>query len=72
MCVFRSVPATSSGACWATGRAYDKGALENAIEMLVDNSDVPLGAVHATGEALRALFGPRMGGNQVAWIVSAL
>ena len=34
------------------GRADEKGALENPIEMLVDHRDVLIRAVHPAGEAL--------------------
>jgi hypothetical protein len=45
------------------GGTDDKGAFQNAIEMLIDDGDVLLRLVHASGQALRALFSSRMGGN---------
>ena len=39
------------------GGTDDKGALENPIQMLIDDCDVLLGPVHATGQALCALIG---------------
>ena len=33
------------------GGPYDKGTLQNAIEMLIDDGDVLLGPAHATSEA---------------------
>ena len=47
------------------GRTDDEGTLQNAIQVLIDDGDVLLRPMHAAGQALRALFGPRMGGNQV-------
>ena len=41
------------------GGTYDKGAFQNAIEMLIDDGDVLLRPVHASGQALRALSQPR-------------
>jgi hypothetical protein len=50
------------------GGADDKRSFQNAIQMLVDDGDMSVRPVHATGEALRALFGPRMGGNELAGV----
>ena len=48
------------------GGTDDERALQNAIKMLIDDGDVLLRPMHAAGQALRALFSPRMGGNQLA------